>query len=267
MSLADVLAVSAGAKSLVLLGDPQQLEQPQQASHPPGAAASALEHLLGGTKTIAADRGLFLHQTRRLHPDICRFTAEAFYENRLTSVPGLERQAVLAPAGSAAAALGSAGLVYVPVEHDANQSRSSEEVDAVADARRGADRRRRSLPQRGRRGGAADERGPHDRRAVQRPGHGARGAIARRAHRHRRQVPRPASAGRHRVVDDVHARGRAARHGLSLQRESLERRDVAREGAVHSRRQPAAVRARLPHAAADAARERVLPYRELARDV
>jgi uncharacterized protein len=131
MSLADVLAVSAGAKSLVLLGDPQQLEQPQQASHPPGAAASALEHLLGGAKTIAPDRGLFLHQTRRLHPDICAFTAEAFYENRLTPVPGLERQAVLAPPDSAAAKLGSSGLVYVPVEHDANQSRSLEEVAAI----------------------------------------------------------------------------------------------------------------------------------------
>jgi predicted RecB family nuclease len=132
MSLADVLAVSAGAKSLVLLGDPQQLEQPQQASHPPGAGASALEHLLDGAKTIAGDCGLFLHQTRRLHPEICAFTAEAFYENRLTAAPGLERQAVLAPAGSAAATLGSAGLVYVPVEHDANQSRASEEVEAVA---------------------------------------------------------------------------------------------------------------------------------------
>ncbi|HSC16416.1 MAG TPA: TM0106 family RecB-like putative nuclease [Gammaproteobacteria bacterium] len=131
MSLADVLAVSAGAKSLVLLGDPQQLEQPQQASHPPGAAASALEHLLGGTKTIAPERGLFLHQTRRLHPDICAFTAEAFYENRLTSVAGLELQAVLAPPGSAAAKLGGSGLVYVPVEHDANQSRSLEEVAAI----------------------------------------------------------------------------------------------------------------------------------------
>jgi uncharacterized protein len=131
MSLADVLAVSAGAKSLVLLGDPQQLEQPQQASHPPGAGASALEHLLAGAKTIADDRGLFLRQTRRLHPDICAFTAEAFYENRLTSVAGLERQAVLAPPGSAAAGLGRAGLVYVPVEHDANQSRAVEEVEAV----------------------------------------------------------------------------------------------------------------------------------------
>ena len=132
MSLADVLAVSAGAKSLVLLGDPQQLEQPQQASHPPGAGASALEHLLGGAKTIASDRGLFLHQTRRLHPAICRFTAEAFYENRLTSVDGLERQAVLAPDGSSAAELGSAGLVYVPVEHDAWQSRAPEEVEVIA---------------------------------------------------------------------------------------------------------------------------------------
>ena len=132
MSLADVLAVSAGAKSLVLLGDPQQLEQPQQASHPPGAGASALEHLLGGAKTISSDRGLFLHQTRRLHPYICKFTAEAFYENRLTSVPGLERQAVLAPAESPAAALDGAGLVYVPVEHDANQSRSTEEVERIA---------------------------------------------------------------------------------------------------------------------------------------
>jgi uncharacterized protein len=132
MSLADVLAVSAGAKSLVLLGDPQQLEQPQQASHPPGAGASALEHLLGGAKTIANDRGLFLRQTRRLHPDICRFTAEAFYEGRLTSAPGREHQAVLAPAGSVADALGSSGLVCVPVEHDANQSRALEEVDVVA---------------------------------------------------------------------------------------------------------------------------------------
>jgi uncharacterized protein len=131
MSLADVLAVSAGAKSLVLLGDPQQLEQPQQASHPPGAEASALEHLLGGAKTIAADRGLFLHQTRRLHPDICKFTAEAFYEDRLSSAPGLERQAVVAPAESAAAALGANGLVYVPVAHDGNQSRADDEVVAI----------------------------------------------------------------------------------------------------------------------------------------
>ncbi len=132
MSLADVLAVSAAAKSLVLLGDPQQLEQPQQASHPPGTQASALEHLLGGAKTIPAERGLFLHQTRRLHPQICAFTAEAFYDGRLTAAPGLERQALIAAPGSAAERFGAAGLVYVPVEHEGNQARAQEEVDAVA---------------------------------------------------------------------------------------------------------------------------------------
>ena len=131
MSLADVLAVSASAKSLVLLGDPQQLEQPQQASHPAGTEASALEHLLGDAKTVAADRGLFLKQTRRLHPKICEFTAEVFYENRLSSYPGLEQQAVLAPPAAPAARLGGAGLVYVPVVHDGNQARSPEEVEAV----------------------------------------------------------------------------------------------------------------------------------------
>ncbi len=132
MSLADVLAVAACAKSLVLLGDPQQLEQPQQASHPPGTGASALEHLLGDERTIPRDRGLFLKQTRRLHPSICKFTAEVFYEDRLSSFAGLERQAVLASAGTPAAKLGTDGLVYVPVTHDGNQARADEEVAAVA---------------------------------------------------------------------------------------------------------------------------------------
>jgi uncharacterized protein len=125
MSLADVLAVSRGARNLVLLGDPQQLEQPQQASHPPGTQASALEHLLGGQKTIPEGAGLFLHTTRRLHPDICRFTSELFYEGRLEADAGLERQAILSEG------LPPAGLAYVPVEHEGNQARSNEEIDAI----------------------------------------------------------------------------------------------------------------------------------------
>jgi predicted RecB family nuclease len=126
MSLADVLAVAAGAESLVLLGDPQQLEQPQQASHPPGTEASALEHILGEDNTIRPDAGMFLHETRRLHPAICAFTAEVFYDNRLASYPGLENQAV-----AGAARFDGAHLVYVPVDHDANQSRAIEEVEAI----------------------------------------------------------------------------------------------------------------------------------------
>jgi len=71
--------------SLVLLGDPQQLEQPQKGSHPEGSDISALAHLLNGRKTIEPDRGLFLGTTWRLHPTICEFTSELFYEGRLVS--------------------------------------------------------------------------------------------------------------------------------------------------------------------------------------
>ena len=126
MSLADVLAVAGGARNLVLLGDPQQLEQPQQASHPPGTGASALEHILGGRKTIPEDCGMFLKETRRLHPAICAFTAELFYEDRLRAFPGLDRQSVGGPTSFA-----GSGLVYVPVEHHGNQSRATEEIAVI----------------------------------------------------------------------------------------------------------------------------------------
>ena len=59
MSLANVLAVSQAAKNVILLGDPQQLEQPIKGSHPDGAAVSALEHLLAGQKTISPEKGYF----------------------------------------------------------------------------------------------------------------------------------------------------------------------------------------------------------------
>ncbi|TMQ73670.1 MAG: TM0106 family RecB-like putative nuclease [Candidatus Eisenbacteria bacterium] len=126
MSLANVLAIAQGAKSLVLLGDPQQLEQPIQGTHPEGTEVSALEHVLGGSQTIAAERGLFLDETWRLAPAICAFTSELFYERRLRSRPGLERQALLGDTPFA-----GAGLWFVPVEHDANQSASREEVGVI----------------------------------------------------------------------------------------------------------------------------------------
>ena len=84
MSLANVLAVSPAAKSVVLLGDPQQLDQPQKGVHPPGAEVSALAHLLNGRATIGPDQGLFLSETWRLPPDICAFTSEVFYDGRLS---------------------------------------------------------------------------------------------------------------------------------------------------------------------------------------
>ena len=47
-------ASAAPPRSLVLLGDPNQLPQVSQGVHPEGAGASALEHLVGEARTIAA---------------------------------------------------------------------------------------------------------------------------------------------------------------------------------------------------------------------
>jgi len=128
MSLANVLAVSEAARSVVLLGDPQQLDQPQRASHPEGADQSALEHLLAGHQTIPPDKGLFLPTTWRLAPAICRFTSEVFYEGRLHALHGLECQVI-----SGAGPLDGAGLRVVDVEHDHCRNASDEEVAVVAE--------------------------------------------------------------------------------------------------------------------------------------
>ena len=128
MSLANVLAVSRAAESIVLLGDPQQLEQPQKGSHPDGADASALQHILGEHRTIPPERGIFLPVTWRLGPRVCSFTSELFYEGRLSSKPGLEYQHL-----SGAGQFDGSGLWVVEVKHEGNRNSSPEEVDAVAD--------------------------------------------------------------------------------------------------------------------------------------
>ena len=126
MSLANVLAISQAAKTVVLIGDPQQLDQPMQGSHPEGTDVSALDHILAGEQTIPPDKGLFLEQTWRLHPDICAYTSELFYESKLSSKCGLEKQVVNAPGP-----ISGSGLYYLPVEHDGNQNCSPEEAQAV----------------------------------------------------------------------------------------------------------------------------------------
>ncbi|MEI9411945.1 AAA domain-containing protein [Mesorhizobium salmacidum] len=95
MSLANVLAVSHTARRLILLGDPQQLDQPTQGTHPHGTGGSSLEHVLGGSQTIDPDRGLFFAETWRMNPPICDFDSELFYDSKLHPVPSCEKQVVL----------------------------------------------------------------------------------------------------------------------------------------------------------------------------
>jgi len=127
MSLAHVLAAARSTRNLILIGDPQQLEQPQKGAHPDGTEIDALSHLLDGADTIPDDKGLFIETTRRLHPYIAEFTSEQYYEGRLKTLPGLERQAI-----SGDTSFAGSGLFYVPVTHEGNQNSSLEEVEAAA---------------------------------------------------------------------------------------------------------------------------------------
>lgn len=127
MSLADVLAASPSAKNVVLLGDPQQLDQPLQGTHPPGAEGSALAHVLDGAQVMPDDLGLFLDGTWRLHPQITAYTSEVFYEGRLHSHDGRE---LLELKGKPP--LNGTGLRFIPVTHIAQSSESIEEVSQIS---------------------------------------------------------------------------------------------------------------------------------------
>jgi superfamily I DNA and/or RNA helicase len=76
------------------------------------------------------ERGLFLERTRRLHPGICAFTSEAFYEGRLEPIEGLDRQALVAPGVSDFA---GSGVRLLLVRHAGNSNDSPEEAAAVAE--------------------------------------------------------------------------------------------------------------------------------------
>jgi predicted RecB family nuclease len=128
MSLSQALAASRAAKNIILLGDPQQLEQPQKGSHPEGSDIAALTHLIGDHQAMPAEQGLFLGFTYRLHPSICAFTSELFYENKLKSFAGLEKQVI-----SGTGKFDDAGLFYVPSIHIGNQNKSEEEIDIIDD--------------------------------------------------------------------------------------------------------------------------------------
>jgi uncharacterized protein len=110
VALADALAMGTAARNVILLGDPLQLAQVSQGTHPPGTGASVLEHLLGGQATVPPDMGIFLDRTRRMHPDVCRFVSEVVYDGRLEWTPAVARQAT---------AFGT-GLRFVPVDHAGN---------------------------------------------------------------------------------------------------------------------------------------------------
>jgi uncharacterized protein len=121
-ALADALAVSVCARNVLLLGDPQQLPQVVQGTHPAGAEASALGHLIGEADIMPPSLGYFLDVTRRMHPAVCAPVSDLSYAGRLHAHPSAAERALEGV---------EAGLYVAEVDHHGNTTRSVEEADAV----------------------------------------------------------------------------------------------------------------------------------------
>lgn len=130
VSLANMAAMVAATENLILIGDQMQLEQPVQGAHPGESGLSALEYYLDGHATVPTTLGLFLGETRRLHPDICRFVSDLVYDGRLQAIAGNEnRRIVLSKSGKLITT--DAGIVFSPLEHEGNTQASAEEVERI----------------------------------------------------------------------------------------------------------------------------------------
>ncbi|MGV9194322.1 TM0106 family RecB-like putative nuclease [Microbacterium sp. MC2] len=123
-SLASTIAVSVAAQRLLLLGDPQQLPQVSQGTHPEPVDTSALGWVMGGLSVIAEDRGYFLAQTRRMRPEVAEPVSHLSYEGRLAAHPcTAERTLEHVPPG----------VVPVPLTHSGNATQSPEEAAVVVE--------------------------------------------------------------------------------------------------------------------------------------
>lgn len=121
-SLASTIAVAAGAKRLLLLGDPQQLPQVSQGAHPEPVDTSALGWVMDGDSVVRPEYGYFLDHSWRMHPAVAEPVSRLSYAGQLESASGTELRAIdgIRP-----------GLHLAPLRHRGNATQSPEEADEV----------------------------------------------------------------------------------------------------------------------------------------
>lgn len=130
VSLANLLAMTTCARNVVLLGDQMQLGQPIQGVHPGESGKSTLDYLLKGEATIAPELGVFLKDTWRMHPNVCRFISEAVYDGRLEPAVGNANQRLLLK-DDANPELAPTGVKFISVGHDGCSQRSDAEAEVI----------------------------------------------------------------------------------------------------------------------------------------
>ncbi|WP_066588442.1 TM0106 family RecB-like putative nuclease [Sphingomonas pruni] len=126
VSLANILAMTRAARNLVLVGDPMQLPQPLQGTHPGRSGESCLEYLIDGHRVVPGDRGIFMPISRRMHPTVCGYISAAVYEDRLQSDEAAGRQDLRTVEGNSIVGAGVRS-----VSHFGRSQVSPEEIAAI----------------------------------------------------------------------------------------------------------------------------------------
>ena len=123
-SLTNTVAAARAARSVLLLGDPQQLPQVSTGVHPYPVDVSALGWLSDGAAALDPRCGYFLGESWRMDSALCERVSWLSYDGALASAAATAGRALQGVAP---------GVVSYPVEHVGCSVRSVQEAQAVVD--------------------------------------------------------------------------------------------------------------------------------------
>ncbi|MBS4946321.1 MAG: AAA family ATPase [Rothia mucilaginosa] len=123
-SLTNTVAAARAARSVLLLGDPQQLPQVSTGVHPYPVDVSALGWLSDGAAALNPRFGYFLGESWRMDSALCERVSWLSYDGALASAAATAGRALQGVAP---------GVVSYPVEHAGCSVRSVQEAQAVVD--------------------------------------------------------------------------------------------------------------------------------------
>ncbi len=124
--VSNLLYMSRVARNILLVGDQQQLSQPNRAAHPEESGLSCIDYVMQDHAVVPADRGVFLATSWRMPPPLTQLVSELFYDGQLQAAP-------LNAANQVHWESPGQGLVFEPVPHSGNSTLSEEEVAHIVD--------------------------------------------------------------------------------------------------------------------------------------
>ena len=129
--IANAVAASIFTKNVILLGDQNQLPNVVQGSHPMNVGASVMEFWLGNDSIVDDTQGMFLPITRRLHPKICNYISNSFYQSQLEAHQDNLNRKVLYKVDGVCKDI--SGINLLEIEHEGCLQSSEEEQLLIKD--------------------------------------------------------------------------------------------------------------------------------------